>query len=107
MKHLGDEENNPIFDVLVEYEDMFNTKGPLAATPVTQNRIPTGNNPPVYRKLYRVPCLLQSIMEEVIDQQLKDGIIEQSDLPWGANVVIVPKKCRWNEEIQVLLRLDT
>lgn len=64
---------------LYEFEELFDTQEPLAATAITQHRILTGNNPPVYKKPYRVACHLQPLLDEFIEQQLWDGIIKYSD----------------------------
>lgn len=92
ISHLQGKEQEMMEAVLLEYADLFNAEGPLPATHLTQHRIPTGNSDPVSRKPYRIPKKQQPLVEEFINQQLADGIIEPSDSPWSANIVIVPKK---------------
>lgn len=92
LQHLKGQDRVAIETVITEFKDLFNPCGKLPATHITQHRIPTGNNDPVYKKPYRVPRHLQPIMEEFIEQQLRDGIIEESNSPWGAPVIIIPKK---------------
>lgn len=85
LQHLHGQEKSIIEGVIQEYKDLFNSKCPLPATHVNQHRIPTRDSAPIYREPYHIPHHLQLVMEEFIDQQVRNGIIEES-------VVIVPKK---------------
>lgn len=92
LKHIDEADSKLLRGVIQDFFDLFNPKGPLPETMVTRHRVPADGSRPVYRKLYRVPHHLQGVMEDFIEQQLRDGIIEPSDSPWGAPVIIVPKK---------------
>jgi len=54
--------------------------------------IDTGQFQPFYSATNRIPIAYQSRVEEMVEEMLKNGIIENSTSPWNAPIVIVPKK---------------
>jgi hypothetical protein len=68
VHHLEGEDRLLMESLLIRYKNLFNSQGVLPATPITQHRIPTGDNPPVFRKQYRLPKHLQPLVEQFVDQ---------------------------------------
>ncbi|EGD83143.1 hypothetical protein PTSG_12079 [Salpingoeca rosetta] len=55
-------------------------------------RIDTGDHPPVSRHPYRRSATERAVIEETVQQFLKDGVIKPSFSPWASPVVLVKKK---------------
>ena len=78
---------------LADYQDVFSKdSNDIGSTDMVQHSINTGDAPPIKERLRRQPVCNQ----EEITRQVKDleerGVIEPSDSPWAANVVLVKKK---------------
>ena len=65
---------------------------PLPGTTLTSHRINTGAADPVRQPPRRVPFHQKPVVEEEVQQMLKEGIIEPSEGPWASPVVLVKKK---------------
>ena len=78
--------------LVTEYRDVFSTKNePLGRTEVVQHEIKTTASP-IKQPYRRIPVGLR---QEAIDEEerMKDlGVIEPSESPWAAPVVLVRKK---------------
>jgi len=48
--------------------------------------------PPIKLVLQGVPHAQQEIIENKVVKMLKDGIVEPSDSPWSAPIILVKKK---------------
>ena len=78
---------------LAEYQDVFHAPGgKLGRTSKVKHTIDTGDNKPVKLPPRRLPVAQREIVENELDKMLKDDLIEPSDSPWAANVVLVRKK---------------
>ena len=60
----------------------------LTATPLTEFRLPTGDAPPVRKRPYRIPECHKKVLKDIIEQQLKAGIIAPSNSDWAAPVIL-------------------
>jgi hypothetical protein len=61
-------------------------------TDVIEHRILTGDTRPTKRPQYRVSYALRGEMKTPIDAMLKKGVIRESNSPWSAPPILVPKK---------------
>ncbi|XP_073802330.1 ceramide kinase isoform X2 [Danio rerio] len=61
-------------------------------TKLLQHRIYTTSQVPIKQKPYRLSPVKQQVMEEQLEQMLRDGIVEPSHSSWASPVVLVPKK---------------
>ena len=68
------------------------TTGPDTRTTLTQHEIETGDALPIRQKVRRLPLAQQSIATEEINKMLDNDVIEPSDSPWAAPIVLVRKK---------------
>ena len=65
---------------------------PLGRTNVTKHDIHTGDHPPIKQRARRAPTLQQDIIDIEIAKMLDGNVIEPSQSPWGAPIVLVKKK---------------
>ena len=65
---------------------------PLLTTPLTQFRLHTGDAQPVRKRAYRIPECCKTVLKQIIDKQLEEGIIAPSRSEWSAPIILVPKK---------------
>lgn len=63
----------------------------LGLTPLTKHKIDVGDQPPIKQKQYPMSPKIQEIMNEKIDEMLRDGIIEESNSDWSNPVIMVKK----------------
>ena len=76
--------------------DLFaKTKMDLGRTTLVKHKIETGSKAPIRLRPYRIPYALTEITQTEVDDMLRQEIIEPSDSPWAAPVLLVKKK---NEE---------
>ena len=76
--------------LLAEFEDIFEPTGP--PTTMAEYRIDTGDHPPIAVTPYQLPPAKRQVLREEINKMLRDGIIEECELPWGASTILVLKK---------------
>lgn len=55
-------------------------------------RIDTGDHPPMSRPPYRRSATERTVIEQAVQQYLKDGVVKPSFSPWASPVVLVKKK---------------
>uniref|UniRef100_A0A1B6LP54 RNA-directed DNA polymerase n=1 Tax=Graphocephala atropunctata TaxID=36148 RepID=A0A1B6LP54_9HEMI len=92
--HLPPEDKNKFRDVIYEYKDIFSVdeSGNLGCTSAVKHSIDTGNSPPLKTRPYRIPHALKPVVDSIIENQLKDGIIAPSFSPWNSPLILIPKK---------------
>lgn len=76
--------------LLSENEDLFEENG--EATTEVIHHIDTDNHPPIFVPPYRLNPHKKAELKRHIDEMLSTDIIEPSESPWAAPVVMVPKK---------------
>ena len=61
----------------------------LSCTHLVSMKIDTGQSDPIASKPYRSPLLKREFIEKKVEEMLKAGLIQESEIPWAAPVVIV------------------
>jgi transposase InsO family protein len=80
-------------NLLASFKDVFALKGePLGNTDLMKHRIDVGDALPSKEHPRRIPIHQVDAVEKEILKMLSDKIIEPSESPWAAPVVIVKKK---------------
>jgi len=79
--------------LLRRYEDTFSKNDyDLGQTDLVMHRIDTGPHRPFRQALRRHPLTQLPIIDEHVNQILRQGIIEPAASPWSSNVVLVRRK---------------
>ena len=82
-----------IKSLVVEYLDVFTLDvSELRSTNLVSHTINTGDSPPVRQPVRRTPFILHEKMEELIQNNMAQGVIQHSSSPWASPVVLVEKK---------------
>ena len=94
MDHLPPYERQLIEPVQVKYAHVFHDEElkDFKATNVVQYEIPVDDATPIRRPLYKTPYALRGEMDTQVKKILRQGVIRESDSPWSAPAILVPKK---------------
>jgi transposase InsO family protein len=94
LAHLTEEERKVMEPVLLRYRGVFHDeeRNDFRGVDVAEHRIVTGDTRPIRRPQYRTPYALRQELDNQVQEMLKKGVIEPSDSPWNAPVVLIPKR---------------
>ena len=81
-------------DLLREYDDIFSLHHPsdLGTTDQITHSINTGDHEPIQQPPRRLPFSLRSKTNELVQEMLKQGVIQPLRSPWASPMVLVEKK---------------
>ena len=80
-------------NVIKQYLAAFATdEETLGTTNVVEYDIDTGTHPPVAQQRYRCPYYLQDELKNIVQDNVKKGLMEPCSSPWAAPVLLVKKK---------------
>jgi len=102
--NLGDDLNHEelvsLTNLCNNYNDIFYLPGDkLSYTSTLAHEIPIKDNEgPSNQKMYRLPEKQRDIIQEQVDDMLKNNIIVPSKSPWNSPLLVVPKKEGLNGE---------
>ena len=92
-KSLTQEQKSTLFDLLVSYKDIFvGPDGKFGRTKLVKHKIDTGDHKPIKIPPRRLPFAQREIVEKEIQKMLDNNIIESSESPWSAPLLLVEKK---------------
>ena len=100
FKALNIDESNLMVDetallreLVEEYSDIFALDSTeLGTTELVTHSIDTGDSHPIRQPLRRISFALQRTMEEMVQNMLAQGVIQNSNSPWASPVVLIKKK---------------
>jgi len=93
LDHLPPHERQLIEPVLVKYAHVFHDEiNDFKATNVVEYEIPVGDTTPIRRPPYKTPFALRDEIDTQVKKMLRQGVIRESDSPWSAPAILVPKK---------------
>ncbi|CAI5638952.1 unnamed protein product [Oreochromis niloticus] len=91
--HLSAIQQRQLQSLLAEFMDMFAAREEdCTRTGLVQHTIDTGAAAPIRLRPHRLPLAKRQAAEELIKEMAANGVIEPSDSPWAAPVVMVRKK---------------
>ncbi|CAG2196856.1 unnamed protein product [Mytilus edulis] len=93
-RDLKVEERGQLNDLLRKYSDVFvNKEGKLGQCDVIEHEIHIPDTcKPIRQRPYKLGAKQKEVLENVVSDMLKDGIIEPSTSPWAAPCLLVAKK---------------
>ena len=90
---LGASEAEEVHKMIQDFRDAFSSEEePLGKTEVVQHHIDTGNSRPIKLRKHRTPINMEEIVKAEVGDMLRKGVIQPSDSPWSAPIVLVRKK---------------
>ena len=93
FSHLVKDDRESLQSLLSSYSDVFALDpSELGTTELVTHPINTGQHLPIKQPLRRTPFALRNKVEELVDDMLKQGVIEPSASPWASPIVLVQKK---------------
>ena len=87
---LTSDERKQLKELMVEYDDIFSDVPQV--TNIIEHKVVTRTEEPVYKRAYPIPYALRDKVKKEIDDMLKAGIVEPSDSPYAAPIVLIKKK---------------
>ncbi|KAG1957220.1 thy-1 membrane glycoprotein [Pimephales promelas] len=92
-EHLSTPQQEQLQRLLGEFMDIFAAREEdCTRTALVQHHIDTGPAAPIRLRPHRLPLAKRQAAEEMIREMAANGIIEPSDSPWAAPMVMVRKK---------------
>ncbi|GBM19353.1 hypothetical protein AVEN_94468-1, partial [Araneus ventricosus] len=93
LEGLNEEQRTAVKELLQEFQNLFSTSdSDVGRCNMTQNRINTGNHPPIKQYPRRLPLAKKEEAERLLKEMVDNGIIEESSGPWASPIVLVKKK---------------
>ena len=90
---LSEDQRNQLRNLLNEFSDLFEPVVPGSAKGVEHNiLLRDGCQGPIVKKQYRMPLKSQEVVSEHVNKMLADGVIQPSNSPYSAPIVLAPKK---------------
>lgn len=90
---LTEDQAETVKELLRRHSDVF-SKAPwdIGRTQLAEHAIDTGDSAPIKQPPRRFPIAKASEMESLVEDMLRQGVIEPSTSPWASPVVLVKKK---------------
>ncbi len=90
---LNSDQTSSLKDLLAEFSDIFSSHPyDYGKTDLLTHSINTGNAAPIKLRPYRTSPATQNILQQEVSRLLERDVIEESQSPWSAPVVLVRKK---------------
>ena len=91
-QHLSTGQKKRLQELLHRYSDRFSMKGEnMERTDSVQHEIDTGVARPFRERLRQYAPAVQKIIDDEVQQMLKDGVISLSKSPYASNLLLVRK----------------
>ncbi|MCP4651911.1 MAG: RNA-directed DNA polymerase [Candidatus Omnitrophica bacterium] len=78
---------------LREFEDIFSKfDGDLGRSTIVEHSVNVEGAKPIKQRPYRIPFSQRAVVQKLVDNMEKTGVIEKSCSPWQSPILVVPKK---------------
>jgi hypothetical protein len=93
LNHVPVKERQLTEPVLLKYAHLFHDKqmNYFKGTSVIEHEIPLNDTRPIRKPQYTVPYALREKMQTQVQNMLERGVIRESQSPWSAPKILVPK----------------
>ena len=82
---LNPSQREQLIDLLAKFKDSISwSKYDLGQTDIIEHKIDTGTHSPIRSQPYKQPVPLQQVTNELVNEMLKNDIIEESFSPWSS-----------------------
>ena len=90
---LSEAESMDLGNLLFNFSDVISLHGgDLGRTSVVRHKINTGQAPPIKQAPQRLPFHQREQVKKMLDDMLRQKIIEPASGPWSSPITLVPKK---------------
>ena len=90
---LAPAESKKLLECVLQHHEVFaiedNKRGEVVGV---EHEINTGDSPPICQVPCRVPFAIRGEMTKLVQEMLRDEVIQESASPWASPVVLVRKK---------------
>ncbi|GBM36176.1 hypothetical protein AVEN_218199-1 [Araneus ventricosus] len=93
LEILNEEQRRAVRKLLKEVQNLFSScDSDVGLCNMTQHRINTGDHPPIKQYPRRLPLARKEVAERLVNEMVKNGVIEESSGSWASPIVLVKKK---------------
>ena len=93
FSHLTEKDCASLRTLLTSYADVFALdSSELGTTQLVTHSIDAGQHRPIKQPVRRTPFALRKKVDELVEEMLRQGVIEPSSSPWASPIVLVQKK---------------
>ena len=83
------EEYTALNTLMTEYANIFAVNSAeIGRTDLVHHQINTGDSDPVKQQARRIPFALRPKVEQMINEMLEQGVVEESSSPWASPIVL-------------------
>ena len=90
--HLSNSEKELLFVLLMEYADVFSFHSDLGRKNLTKHHIDIGDSQPIHKLPRRVSPAHRQEVRQLLNEMLKNDIIQPSNNPWSSPIILVRKR---------------
>ena len=92
-EELPDQYHQDVANLLTEFQDVFSQgDNDIGRTNLVEHSINTGTHNPIKQRPRKHPLGQRNEIKRQVSELLDKGLIEPTDSPWAANIVLVRKK---------------
>jgi transposase InsO family protein len=93
LEGLSVSEKEKVTAVILSFSDVFSkSKMDIGCTQMISHNIDTGDSVPIAVAPRRIPAVLEEKVDRLVQELLEKDIVQPSESPWSAPLVIVAKK---------------
>jgi hypothetical protein len=92
-ENLTADQQLSVRQLLMQYDDIFSRGAyDMGRTSLVEHSIDTGDHRPIRQGLRRHPIAYLAMIDEQVNEMLRNDLVEPAASPWASNVPLVRKK---------------